>query len=396
MQRHPPTPHISRPVLSAWLRWLGLALAIALLGGCAYAPGLSIGRSVTTPDAQANPYSITTQRSSLVPGTQAGAGMDAPPPGTITAITPEQVRQQRAAQPTDIAPDVKRLFGVAQTYTIGAGDVLGITVWDHPELAATAAAGYLVSADGRIQFPYIGSTPLAGLTEQGANDLLTKRLSRYLKNPQITLSIQSYRAASVYVDGEVRTPGLQPVNDLPMTLPVVLGRAGGLLPNADRSALALTRDGATTRINLQQLTAQGINPANILLASGDMLRVPSRDESRIFVLGEVPRAGAQSLRNGRLSLNEALGDAGGINPTSGDPRQVYVIRNGAAGNPQIFHLDARTAVSYALAEGFELKARDVVFVDPVPLVSWNRVISLILPSASAVILTRDTVDAVSP
>ncbi|MDP3190350.1 polysaccharide biosynthesis/export family protein [Rhodoferax sp.] len=352
-------------------------LATALLGGCAYAPGLSIGRSVTSP------------------GAQAGASADAPPPGAVTDITPDLVRQQLAAQPAGIGPDVKRLFGVAQTYTIGAGDVLGITVWDHPELA-TAAGGYLVSASGQVQFPYIGSTPLAGLTEQGANDLLTKRLAKYIKNPQITLSIQSYRAGSVYVDGEVRTPGLQPVNDLPMTLPVVLGRAGGLSASADRSALALTRDGTTTRINLQQLTAQGVNPANILLASGDMLRVPNRDESRIFVLGEVPRAGGQLMRNGRLTLNEALGDAGGINPTSGDPRQVYVVRNGAAGNPQIFHLDARTAVAYALAEGFELKARDVVFVDPVPLVSWNRVISLILPSASAVILTRDTVNAVSP
>ena len=370
-------------------------LATTLLGGCAYAPGLSIGRSVTSPDAQANPWSITTQRASLVPGVQASTGLDAPPPGAVTTITPDLVRQQMAAQPAGVAADVKRLFGVAQPYTIGAGDVLGITVWEHPELA-TGAGGYLVSAAGQVQFPYIGSTPLAGLTEQGANDLLTQRLAKYLKNPQITLSIQSYRAGNVYVDGEVRTPGLQPLNDLPMTLPVVLGRAGGLGPNADRSALALTRDGATTLINLQQLTAQGINPANILLASGDMLRVPSRDESRIFVLGEVPRAGAQSLRNGRLSLNEALGDAGGINPTSGDPRQVYIIRNGAVGNPQIFHLDARTAVAYALAEGFELRARDVVFVDPVPLVSWNRVISLILPSASAVILTRDTANAVSP
>ena len=370
-------------------------LATTLLGGCAYAPGLSIGRSVTSPDAQANPWSITTQRASLVPGSQASTGLDAPPPGAVTTITPDLVRQQMAAQPAGVAADVKRLFGVAQPYTIGAGDVLGITVWDHPELA-TGAGGYLVSAAGQVQFPYIGSTPLVGLTEQGANDLLTQRLAKYLKNPQITLSIQSYRAGNVYVDGEVRTPGLQPLNDLPMTLPVVLGRAGGLGANADRSALALTRDGATTLINLQQLTAQGINPANILLASGDMLRVPSRDESRIFVLGEVPRAGAQSLRNGRLSLNEALGDAGGINPTSGDPRQVYIIRNGAVGNPQIFHLDARTAVAYALAEGFELRARDVVFVDPVPLVSWNRVISLILPSASAVILTRDTANAVSP
>ena len=372
-------------------------LATTLLGGCAYAPGLSIGRSVSSPDAQANPWSITTQRSSPVPG---GAGLDAPPPGAVTAITPDLVRQQLAAQPSGIAPDVKRLFGVAQPYTIGAGDVLAITVWDHPELATTSttagAGGYLVSASGHVQFPYIGSTPLVGLTEQGANDLLTKRLSKYIKNPQITLSIQNYRAGSVYVDGEVRTPGLQPVNDLPMTLPVVLGRAGGLGANADRSALALTRSGITTRIDLQQLTAQGVNPANILLGSGDMLRVPSRDESRIFVLGEVPRAGGQLMRNGRLTLNEALGDAGGINPTSGDPRQVYVVRNGNAGNPQIFHLDARTAVAYALAEGFELRARDVVFVDPVPLVSWNRVISLILPSASAVILTRDTANAVSP
>jgi polysaccharide export outer membrane protein len=371
-----------------------------LLGGCAYAPGLSIGRSVSAPDAQDNPWSITTQRASNVSGAPVGAGVDAPPPGTITPITPDLVRQQLAAHPGGIAPEVKRLFGVAQTYTIGPGDVLSITVWDHPELATASgtagASGYLVSADGKVQFPYIGSTPLAGLTEQGANDLLTNRLAKYIKNPQITLSIQSYRAASVYVDGEVRTPGLQPVNDLPMTLPVVLGRAGGLAPNADRSALALTRNGVTTRINLQQLTAQGVNPANILLASGDMLRVPSREESRIFVLGEVPRAGAQALRNGRLTLNEALGDAGGINPASGDPRQVYVIRGGFAGNPQIFHLDARTAVAYALAEGFELKSRDVVFVDPVPLVSWNRVISLILPSASAVIVTRDTANAVSP
>ena len=41
-------------------------------------------------------------------------------------------------------------------------------------------------------------------------------------------------------------------------------------------------------------------------------------------------------------------------------------------------------MAYALAEGFELKARDVVYVDPVPLVRWNRVISLILPSAQVV------------
>jgi polysaccharide export outer membrane protein len=52
-------------------------------------------------------------------------------------------------------------------------------------------------------------------------------------------------------------------------------------------------------------------------------------------------------------------------------------------------------MAYALAEGFELQARDVVYVDPVPLVRWNRVISLILPSAQAVTTTSTTARTVS-
>jgi polysaccharide export outer membrane protein len=114
------------------------------------------------------------------------------------------------------------------------------------------------------------------------------------------------------------------------------------------------------------------------------------------VLGEVLRPITQTLRDGRLTLNEALGESGGVNPTSGDPRQIFVVRAANTAQPEIYHLDASSPIAYALAEGFELQARDVVYVDPVPLVRWNRVISLILPSASAVILTRDTTNAIKP
>ena len=381
-------------------------LATTLLGGCAYAPGLSIGRSVSSPDAQANPWSITTQRSSQAPGTPASAGVDAPPPGALISITPDLIRQQRGGRATDIGQDVKRLFGQAKPYLIGPGDVLNIVVWDHPELAMAPAAsnatsndssvsqvgnGYNISPAGLIQFPYVGALKLGGLTEYEARDLLTKRLAKYIKEPQITVRIQSYRSGRVYLDGEVRNPGLQAVNDIPMTLPEAISRAGGFTALADRSSITISRSGTTTTIDLPQLTALGINPSSILLGSDDLVRVLSRDENKVYVMGEVTRPLAQPLRNGRLTLNEALGDAGGINPTSGDPRQIYVVRSAASEQPQIFHLDARTAVAYALAEGFELKSRDVVFVDPVPLVSWNRVISLILPSASVVNITRDAV-----
>ena len=170
-------------------RWPVLVLAAVWLSGCAYAPGLSIGTNVATADAQANPYSINTQRATSAtsttsttsaPRSAADASVDAPPPGALRSITPELIRQQRAAQATDVGQDVKRLFGVAKPYLIGPGDVLNIVVWDHPELAiipagsstATDASslspvgnGYNISPAGLVQFPYVGNLKLGGLTE---------------------------------------------------------------------------------------------------------------------------------------------------------------------------------------------------------------------------------------
>ena len=317
----------------------------------------------------------------------------------------------------ELGNDVKSLFAEAKPYGIGPGDVINIVVWNHPELVlapagatlttdasglASVGNGYNVSPDGLIQFPLLGTFKIAGLTENSARQEMTRRLSKFLKDPQITLRVQAYRAGRVYVDGEVRIPGLQAINDIPMTLPEAISRAGGLTATADRATVAVTRKGATTLINMPQLAALGVNPSQIMLAAGDLVRVGSREDTKVYVLGEVTKPMTLPLRNGRLTLNEALGEAGGVNAVSGDPRQIYVVRSrdgdmstvtsanananadtvATPTSPEIYHLDASSPTAYALAEGFELKSRDVVFVDPVPLVLWNRVISLILPSAA--------------
>ena len=357
----------------------------AALSGCALAPGANFGSAVAAPAAN------------LVP--QSSGAADLPPPGALKSITPELIRRQRAAQATEVSADVKRLFGVAQPYRIGSGDILNIVVWDHPDLVLAPAGslstdavtgspvsnGYNVSADGAIQFPYVGSFKVAGLTEFEVRDRLATRLAKYFSEPKVTVRIQSYRAGRVYVDGEVRAPGLQAVNDIPMTLPEAIHRAGGFTAEADRSAVSVSRNGATILVDLPRLAALGVNPTDILLAAGDLVRVLSREDAKVYVMGEVTRPVAQPLRNGRLTLNQALGEAGGVSTTTGNPQQIYVVRAaGAAATPEIFHLDASAPVAYALAEGFELRARDVVYVDPAPLVRWNRVISLILPSAQVV------------
>ncbi|MDO8718039.1 MAG: polysaccharide biosynthesis/export family protein [Polaromonas sp.] len=368
-----------------------LMLAALLLSGCAAAPGMYI-RAAMGSLTGAPPAKTATEDT---------ASADAPPPGALLTITPELIRQQRALQKSELGADVQRLFGQAKPYGIGPGDIVDVVVWNHPEVSAPA--GFNVSPDGLIQFPLLGTFKIAGLTENQARDQLTRRLAKFLTDPNLTVRVKEYRAGGVYMDGEVGKPGLQAVNDIPMTLPEAIGRAGGLTATADRASVAVTRNGVTTLVNLPQLTELGVNPSRIMLAAGDLVSVGNRDESKVYVLGEVTRPMALPLRSGRLTLNEALGESGGVSSLSGDPRQIYVVRsrNGRHGStanagaaavtpttPEIYHLDASSPVAYALSEGFELRARDVVFVDPVPLVRWNRVISLILPSAAGITTTR--------
>lgn len=324
------------------------------------------------------------------------------PEGTVTpqlrAITPQLLKLEKEQRERQSSQDITSLVARAKPYSIESGDILSIVVWDHPELAGGAAGGvqaiagvdpvasttpspgFVVDHEGMVQFPYAGNLKLAGLTEEQARSLLTTKLAYYINKPKVTLRVQSYRSKRIYIDGEVKLPGLQAINDIPMTLIEALNRAGGLLPTADQSQISLNRAGTSYRINLPQLVQKGVNPASIMLANGDVVRVMSRDESKIFVSGEVTTPKALTMHNGRLTLNEALGESGGINPLSGDSSQVYVVRKSAT-QPIVYQLDAKAPGALAMAEGFELYPKDVVYVAATPLANWHRTISQILPSA---------------
>ncbi|MFC0252452.1 polysaccharide biosynthesis/export family protein [Massilia consociata] len=329
-------------------------------------------------------------------GSGSGASGDAPSTEMITEQLIEQERRLAAEQGRqDLSP---LIVPNPAPYTIGRGDVLSIVVWDHPELAAggmtaaTAAAdsgtaapnavppGFAVDHLGRIQFPLVGLLTVDGLTEEQARAMLTKRLARYIANPSVTLRVQSYRSKRVYIDGEVKAPGLQAINDIPMTLVEALNRAGGMLPSADQSRIVVERGPARYMINLRDLVQKGVNPGSVLLAHGDVVRVHSRDESKVFVSGEVVTPRALTMHNGRLTLNEALGESGGVSPLSGDARQIYVVRK-TPERTRVFQLDARVSGALAMAESFELRPKDVVYVAASPLANWNRHLSLLFPGA---------------
>jgi polysaccharide export outer membrane protein len=381
---------------SAALLRLCLLLAMGvLLHGCAV---------VTAPGFD---YADPKLRTSVTLGQYVPGDVNAQPEGVVIPITPTLVQSQVRSRPQEISANVRQLFGTPKPYTIGPSDIVSVVVYDHPELLPNAGAvisqqadptgissapGFIVSADGQITFPFIGRVRLAGLTEIEATDLIQRQLARYIKDPQVVVRINSFRSRRAYVDGEVRTPGTVIFTDIPMTLPEAINRAGGITANGDRSQVLLTRNNQTTQVNLMQLQELGVNPNQILLEPGDLVMVRNRDESKVFVMGEILRPSALVMRNGRLTLSEALGEAGGPNLLTANTSQIYVIRNTAMeGAPAIYHLNAGNPAALALAETFSLRPRDVVYIDPVPLVNWNRIVSLVLPSAQALGVTRSVI-----
>lgn len=371
-----------------------LLAAAALLQGCAV---------VTAPGFD---YADPQTRTSVTLGQYVPADADNPPQGVVTPITASLVRAQAQARSKHIPTEVEQLFGDARPYTIGPSDILSIVVYDHPELqpvtgpilqgndptGVTGASGFMVDLEGYIFFPHARRIRLAGLTEAQASELIADRIKSVIRDPQVTVRVSSFRSRRAYVDGQVRTPGAQVFTDVPMTLLEAINRAGGITPEGDRSFVTLTRNDRTTIVDLMRMQELGVNPNRILLQSGDFVNVRHREDRKVFVMGEIVRPSALNMRNGRLSLNEALAMAGGPTLNTANVSQIYVIRGVGQDEPAVFHLDAKNPTALALAESFPLRPSDVVYVDPVPLVAWNRIINLILPSATAVITGREALN----
>lgn len=360
------------------------ALALTgLLGACASAPGFHM---------PVGPNAAAGQEDSRY--TEPSAAAPALP---VTELDLSLVQRFAAERRGRQDQQAKRLFAAPETYTVGAGDVLQIVVWDHPEFAAALgpaqgqgsakasdpAAGFVVDQNGTLQFPYAGTLKVAGLRTEQIQQRLRAALAAYLIKPQVTVRMASYRSRQVYVDGEVRSPGALSLTDVPLSFYDAVARAGGFSENADQSDVVLVRAGVSQRIDVPQLLAQGLSPSRLYLKAGDMLRVTSRDENAVYVLGEVNKPGsARPRRDGRLSLADALAQAGSINANTADTAQMFVIRS-LEGTPQVFHLDSRSPVSMLVAKDFELQPNDVVYVDGNGLVRFNRVLTLLMPLISS-------------
>lgn len=320
---------------------------------------------------------------------------------TLHPLDPESVKGfgRRPAR-----PELEELLATkVEPYRIGPQDILMVTVWDHPELTlplgqfrSDSATGMVVDEEGFLYYPYVGRVKMAGLTVVEARALLTAKLDDVLQRPQVDLKVLAYRSQKVFISGEVRNPAVYNVTDIPFTLAEAVNRAGGFLPTADQSHVVVSRGDRTWSLDFLDLMARGNRIGQILLRDGDSVHVQNRDEEPVYLLGELRNPRSVPTYHGKLSLAQAISDAGGINTTTAEARSIYVFRHGREENAvDVFHLDAYNPVAMVLADRFALQPRDLVYVDAGPLVRWNRVVSLIVPTVSALTSTASEVKYLS-
>ncbi|MBN8442856.1 MAG: polysaccharide biosynthesis/export family protein [Thauera sp.] len=377
---------VARGVLGA--KVVVVLCAVGALSACALVPGTS-----------ASSLRLAQQSSVKLPVTQQEAEQ-APENVDIKPITAQliidqykagqgQFRASAAGGQTATRQVTLPDFGIMHAdYRLAPGDIINVTVWDHPELTIPAgsyrsaeSSGTLVTEKGTIFYPYAGEVKVTGMAVHELRDLLSQRLSRVIEKVQLDVRVVAFRSKRVYVVGEVKAPGLQPINDIPMNILEAVNRAGGFTEEADHGNVLLTRGGATYRVDVQALYEDGDTSQNVLLLPGDIVNVPDRSFNKVFVLGEVARPGSYLMNKRRTSLAEALSDAGFVNQLTSAPGWIYVMRSGE-NKPELFHLDARSPDALLLAERFPLRPRDVVYVDVADVARWNRVVANILPTTT--------------
>jgi polysaccharide export outer membrane protein len=281
-------------------------------------------------------------------------------------------------------------------YKIGPEDVLEISLWQGIEEKIYTVQ---VRPDGQISFTFFQDIYVSGLTVSELDDLLTQRLSRFIRQPRVAVRVKEYNSKFVSLMGAISTtagtivgpetsrgartgPGSYALTGKTTVLQIV-ARAGGPTEEANLREITIRRKtGKATMVNLNKTITQGDLSQNLVLDSEDTVVVPVLGEdkrNRVFVFGEVNNPGVIPTR-GELTVVEALALAGGFKQRAvlGDAK----ILRGDMTRPEVIACDLDKILRQGdMSQNVKLRNGDMLFVPKNTIgriADWLREIAPIL------------------
>ena len=158
-------------------------------------------------------------------------------------------------------------------FVIGPEDELKINVWEEPNLSLTVP----VRVDGKISLPLIHDVYVVGLTPTELKEELTKRLSKYIENPTVSVIVKEINSLKFFIVGNVKRSGVYEL-DREINVLQAISMAGGFTEWAKKNKLKIFRNHMGVeqliKINYNKI-ASGKHPEiNIPLQPGDTIVVP--------------------------------------------------------------------------------------------------------------------------
>lgn len=302
------------------------------------------------------------------------------PAGTVKTV------QQASFSPVVASEEVAVTGGPSPTvrppeYFVGIGDVLSVVVYGVPnsgsEAPPQAIKGSRVDSAGTIQMPLLGSVAVAGLSLQQARDSIQNSLKKYLKNPSVVVEMVESRSNPLYLLGQFKKPGTQYL-DRPVNLLQGVSLGAGFEVAADLRGARLLRGNKIVPVDIYSLLHDGDQRQNVWLYPGDTIYIPDNTSQNVFIFGAVKTPGPISIKNGQISLHQAVAAAGGLSDSSYD-NNIRIIRSLTPTRGELIVVDIDKLLG-GEAISFQLNSGDVVYIPRSSIGDWNQAISELLPT----------------
>jgi len=267
-------------------------------------------------------------------------------------------------------------------YKIGPLDILEITNWQGVEAKKEEVR---VTTDGKISIGFLDDIEAAGLTERQLDNKITMLLARFIKNPSIDVRVKEYEAHSVMVLGAILTsnnrgPGRYNLSGRTTVLEAI-SIAGGPRLDANLGDIKVrSKNGQSTTLNLYKTMLEGDQSQNVPVDNEDMIYVPqvTKEDNRVYVFGEVEKPGIVTFKGGKLSMFDAIAQAGGVTVFAYE-EDTRIVRGDIA-QPEVILANYEKLVEEGdYTQNIDLINGDLVYVPRSAMGSVNRFVKRIRP-----------------
>lgn len=251
--------------------------------------------------------------------------------GVLALLVASACCPAHAQPPAERAPEgvhQQATLSAAADYVLAPGDLLRILVYQQPDLSMEIR----VQDNGQLSYPLIGPLAVAGLSVFDAERRLENGLreAKFLRNPQVSITVMQVRGNLVSILGHVQRPGRFPIEKPGLRLTELLAQAGGITAiGSDGLVLMGVRQGVPFRRKLElPALFDADDPQNDpVLVHGDVIFVDRAPV--VYLYGEVQRPGPVRLER-QMTVLQALAAGGGPTPR-GTSRGLKLTRRALSG-----------------------------------------------------------------